>query len=433
MTTRIRHGQASAPVRPTTPLGGGGAPSEHGSDTNAVSSSARVQATGNGSAMPPMGNKVVMAAAQLIQQGYVYPPNLTTNYYHIPGKVGCCADFVADSYKAAGFDLGAAVDANGGYAANANSMMQYFQQHQTFHSGPTPAHVGDAIFFSWSGGSTAEHTAIVTKVDANGTPTEIMESSNFGQPAHASEVTPYMLQHTLGVGQLSNATSNDSAANNYQTPTPVAGATSGPAPGTAGSGYSGSTDNGGGYVGSSGAQYDAAPQTPFDGNYGSISDTQAAYAPADMTSLLAQLEAMGISKSDLEALAKKYGVPLQMILAIIMAESGGNPNAKSGAGALGLMQLMPGTAQGLGFSASQMTSDPKANVEAGTKLLGQLYSQVKADPRFASMPPEKQLGLVAAAYNAGYGAVSKYGGIPPYAETQAYVPKVEGYMGQVKS
>lgn len=107
------------------------------------------------------------------------------------------------------------------------------------------------------------------------------------------------------------------------------------------------------------------------------------------------------------------GVPL--LRALVAAESGDNPLAKSNVGAIGLTQLMPGTAKELGVNPN----DPKANLEGGARYLAQLLQ------RFHSIP------LALAAYNAGPGAVEKYHGIPPYPETQAYVHRVLGLYRQL--
>lgn len=107
------------------------------------------------------------------------------------------------------------------------------------------------------------------------------------------------------------------------------------------------------------------------------------------------------------------GVPL--LRALVAAESGDNPFAKSGVGAIGLTQLMPGTAKSLGVNPN----DPNANLEGGAKYLAQMLQ------RFHSIP------LALAAYNAGPGAVEKYHGIPPYPETQAYVRRVLGLYRQL--
>ena len=105
----------------------------------------------------------------------------------------------------------------------------------------------------------------------------------------------------------------------------------------------------------------------------------------------------------------REGVDEDLIRAVMEAESGFRADAVSKAGAMGLMQLMPGTARGLGVKDP---FDPAANVAGGAKYLRTMLD------RFESVP------LALAAYNAGPGAVEKYGGVPPYAETKSYVSRV---------
>jgi soluble lytic murein transglycosylase-like protein len=109
--------------------------------------------------------------------------------------------------------------------------------------------------------------------------------------------------------------------------------------------------------------------------------------------------------------AKQYGVDAGFIRAIIHAESAFNPLARSRKGAMGLMQLMPGTAKDMGVAD---TTNPEQNINGGVKYLAALLQTFKGNET-----------LAAAAYNAGAGAVTRHGGIPPYEETQTYVKRVK--------
>lgn len=116
-----------------------------------------------------------------------------------------------------------------------------------------------------------------------------------------------------------------------------------------------------------------------------------------------------------EKAAEAYGVPVNLLKAVAKAESGFDPDVVSSAGAQGIMQLMPGTARSLGVSDP---FDAEQNIMGGAKYLSQLLRQFHGDTT-----------LAVAAYNAGPGSVTKYGGVPPYAETQNYVQKVLGLTG----
>ncbi|SMB95647.1 Transglycosylase SLT domain-containing protein [Thermanaeromonas toyohensis ToBE] len=139
--------------------------------------------------------------------------------------------------------------------------------------------------------------------------------------------------------------------------------------------------------------------SPFHSKRGASTSSMRTEVPGELRKLL-------------EEVARQYQLPLNLLQGVVKAESNFNPQAVSPSGALGLMQLMPETARALGV---KNPFDPRENLEAGARYLRQMLDLFQGN-----------IDLALAAYNAGPGTVQRYGGIPPYRETQEYIKKVKG-------
>jgi soluble lytic murein transglycosylase-like protein len=158
-----------------------------------------------------------------------------------------------------------------------------------------------------------------------------------------------------------------------------------------------------------------------------LATASAATAAPTATTASAGLMSVGTSElpadvpfgAEITAAAKKHGIDPALLAGLVKQESGFNPNAGSPAGARGLTQLMPGTAAGLGVTN---VLDPAQSLDGGAKYLRQQLDAFGGDVTRAL-----------AAYNAGPGAVQRYGGVPPYAETQNYVRIVQANAAQYRA
>jgi soluble lytic murein transglycosylase-like protein len=141
--------------------------------------------------------------------------------------------------------------------------------------------------------------------------------------------------------------------------------------------------------------------------------------PMAATGAVSELPAGTPYAAEITAAAKKHGIDPALLAGLVKQESNFNPTAGSPAGARGLTQLMPGTAAGLGVTD---VLDPLQSLDGGAKYLRQQLDAFGGDVTRAL-----------AAYNAGPGAVQRYGGVPPYAETQNYVRIVQANAAQYRA
>jgi soluble lytic murein transglycosylase-like protein len=159
----------------------------------------------------------------------------------------------------------------------------------------------------------------------------------------------------------------------------------------------------------------ASSSTSFDQQLSQATGAEAMSASTSSTSVASGSVPYA---QQIEAAASKYGIDPAVVKGLIKQESGFNPNAGSPAGAQGLTQLMPGTAASLGVTN---VHDPAQSIDGGAHYLKMQLDRFGGD-----------YSKALAAYNAGPGAVQRYGGVPPYSETQNYVKNVLAFAQQYR-
>lgn len=163
--------------------------------------------------------------------------------------------------------------------------------------------------------------------------------------------------------------------------------------------------------------FNPAPNIPVADSQNVSTGNTAAVTSGSQTNATSSGNTSSSSSTSLDAYfeeaAAKYNVDVKLLKAIAHAESNFNPNATSSSGAMGVMQLMPSTAKSLGITDAYNAYD---NIMGGAKVISQHLANYSGD-----------VSLALAAYNAGSGNVAKYGGVPPFTETQNYIKKVLAY------
>ena len=163
--------------------------------------------------------------------------------------------------------------------------------------------------------------------------------------------------------------------------------------------------------------FNPAPNIPVADSQNVSTGNTAAVTSGSQTNATSSGNTSSSSSTSLDAYfeeaSEKYNVDVKLLKAIAHAESNFNPNATSSSGAMGVMQLMPSTAKSLGITDAYNAYD---NIMGGAKVISQHLANYNGD-----------VSLALAAYNAGSGNVAKYGGVPPFTETQNYIKKVLAY------
>ncbi len=162
----------------------------------------------------------------------------------------------------------------------------------------------------------------------------------------------------------------------------------------------------------------AATSTTFDQQLSQATDVTATSASTSSTAVDSTGSGSVPYEQQIDAAAQKYGIDPAVLKGLIKQESGFNPDAGSPAGAQGLTQLMPGTASAMGVTNLH---DPAQSIDGGAHYLKMQLDRFGGD-----------YSKALAAYNAGPGAVQRYGGIPPYSETQNYVKSVLAFAQQYR-